>query len=769
VASDLSRELRARERGVDADLPSELQVEQDYLTLLYARLDELKAAADRQLREVRLQPVQGVTHQGRSERDARASMLEDRVAQLDGVEHGLSFGRIDRTDDVRLYVGRIGMSSPDYDRLLVDWRAPAARPFYAATPGAPSGVVRRRHLQTRNRRVVAIEDDLLDPDALPEGEHVHLAGEGALLAALTARRTGHMRDIVATIQAEQDAIIRSDLAGVLVVEGGPGTGKTAVALHRAAYLLYEHRDRLASRGVLVVGPGRTFLRYIERVLPSLGETGVVLSTVAGLYSGARAEGVDADDVARVKGDARMAGVLGATVREQQRVPSEPVEIRYGRLMLEITGDAVARARDRARRGRRPHNRARTVFLREMLDGLARQVARELGRGVLDADGHADVVSELREDEKFLDAVDAMWPALGPAELLRALYGDRALRERAARSLGRAERDLLHRDPGAPFSEEDMPLLDELADLVGGVAASDPSVLARQAEEAADRVYAEETMAELELSMPVDAGVVAARYRGQPTRRSVADRAGGDRAWTYGHVVVDEAQELSPMAWRMLGRRCPSRSMTVVGDLAQASSAASARSWEEALDEYAQDRWRRASLTVNYRTPAEVMAVAGAVLRRADPAQQVPRSIREVGELPRSYRVKPDAVAAATASVVRSSAAAYEGSGTVGVVVPMDLRDVVAAVVAVAVPGAGPAGTVPLDAPAVVLGVAEVKGLEFDTVVVVEPAAIAAARTRGVHDLYVALTRATQRLVIVHSVELPDEFRARCEVRDLAEL
>lgn len=224
-----------------------------------------------------------------------------------------------------------------------------------------------------------------------------------------------------------------------------------------------------------------------------------------------------------------------------------------------------------------------------------------------------------------------------------------------------------------------------------------------------------------------------------------------------------------MAWRMLGRRCPSRSMTVVGDLAQASSAASARSWEEALDGYAQDRWRRASLTVNYRTPAEIMAVAAAVLRRADPAQQVPRSIREVGERPRSYRAAPDAVATATASVVRSSAAAYEGSGTVGVVVPMDLRDVVAAAVAVAVPGAGPAGAVPLDAPAVVLGVAEVKGLEFDTVVVVEPAAIAAARTRGVHDLYVALTRATQRLVIVHSVELPGELRAHCEPGDLAEL
>jgi len=750
--------------GREVDLRSELRTEQDYLTLLYERLDELRAAAVRQLSEVRLQGVRGMTHQARSERESRARMLETRVSQLDGVEHGLTFGRLDRVDHVRLYIGRIGMSSLDYDRLLVDWRAPAARPFYAATPGDPAGVIRRRHLQTRDRRVIAIEDDLLDPDQLTEGDHIHLAGEGALLAALSARRTGQMRDIVATIQAEQDSIIRSDLAGVLVVEGGPGTGKTAVALHRAAYLLYEHRDRLAARGVLVVGPGRTFLRYIERVLPSLGETGVVLSTIAGLYSGVRVQGVDADDVARVKGDARMATVLAAIVREQQRLPREPMVIRYGRLVLQIESADVARARERARRGRRPHNRARAVFVREALDSLARQVASGLGRGVLEPGEHADIVSDLREEPAVLDAIDAWWPPLSPTEVLQTLYADDSLRGRAARVLTSTERDLLQRDRAAAFTEGDVPLLDELAELLGDVAVSDPSIAARAAEEAAEEAYAAETLAELDLIMPVEASVVAARYRGQPTRRSVADRAGGDRAWAYGHVVVDEAQELSAMAWRMLGRRCPSRSMTVVGDLAQASSAASARSWSEALDDYAHGRWRRAALSVNYRTPAEIMAVAAEVLKLADARHNAPRSIREVGERPRSYAVCD--VARSVGALVNEFATEYDGSGTIGVVVPARLLEAVGAAVSLATPGAGVAGAVATNAPAVVLSVGDAKGLEFDTVVVVEPSELLSARARGAHDLYVALTRATQRLAVVHTDALPAAMTSGCDPSSL---
>jgi len=742
-----------------AVVQDEVRLEQAYLTRLYARLDHLRAQTRTDLAGVRRQAVSGLTHQGRSERDARATQLENRLAQLEGVEEGLCFGRIDRTDRVELYVGRIGMSSRDYDRLLVDWRAPAARPFYAATPKSPEGVVRRRHIRTRMRRVLGIEDDLLDLDEMADGDQRHLAGEGALLAALGAGRTGHMRDIVATIQAEQDAVIRSDLAGVLVVDGGPGTGKTAVALHRAAYLLYEHRERLASRGVLVVGPGEVFLRYIERVLPSLGETGVVLSTVGRLYPGVRAEAVEPDEVAAVKGDVRMADVLAEAVRFHQQVPSQPVEIPYGRVVLTLDRDVVSTWRTRARRSRRPHNRARGLFLREMLDALATQAAAAMGRGLLDAEGRSDLVGDLREHEPVLARLDEWWPVLRPQDVLAGLLADRTLLRRTAHRLGDRERRLLERPAGRAWTEADVPLLDELAELLGAIAAADPSLVAQRVEEAMEEGYAADMLAELDLSMPVDAALVAARYRGTPSRRSTADRAGEDRAWTYGHVVVDEAQELSPMAWRMLARRAPSRSMTVVGDLAQASGPSSLRSWDEALNAYAGDRWRSVELTVNYRTPAEIMAVAAEVLREADPAATPPQAIRSVGEDPVAHRVTAAEVPFVVAQIVRREVDAYEGAGSVGVVVPAAGLASVAAAVAAAVPESSTSGAATLDSPAVVLTARAAKGLEFDTVVVVEPAGIANERTRGQHDLYVALTRATRRLVVVHADALPGGMAA----------
>ena len=746
-------ETRTPDESVAA-VQNEVRREQAYITRLYDRLDHLRAQARTDLAGVRHQTVSGLTHQGRSERDSRASLLENRVAQLEGVEEGLCFGRIDRTDGVELYVGRIGMSSREYDRLLVDWRAPAARPFYAATPKSPEGVVRRRHIRTRMRRVLGIEDDVLDLDEMADGDHRHLAGEGALLAALGAGRTGHMRDIVATIQAEQDAVIRSDLGGVLVVDGGPGTGKTAVALHRAAYLLYEHRERLASRGVLVVGPGEVFLRYIERVLPSLGETGVVLSTVGRLVPGVRAEAVEPDEVAAVKGDLRMAEVLAEAVRQRQQVPRQPVEIPYGRVVLTVDREAVSSWRGRARRTRRPHNRSRAAFLREMLDALATQAATAMGRGILDAEGRADLVSELREHEPVLALLDEWWPVLRAQAVLTDLLADRVALRRASHRLTEAERHLLERSSGRDWTEADVPLLDELADLLGTIVAADPALLAQRVEEAMEEGYAAEMLAELDLVMPVDAAVVAARYRGTPSRRSTADRASEDRAWAYGHLVVDEAQELSPMAWRMLARRAPSRSMTVVGDLAQASGPSSIRSWGEALDAYAGDRWRSVELTVNYRTPAEVMTVAAAVLRVADPTAIPPQAIRTVGEDPVAHRVSADEVPAAVAEVVRREVDAYEGAGTVGVVVPVSGLDAIGRAMATAVPEASTSRTAALDSPAVVITARGAKGLEFDTVVVVEPAAIAAERTRGQHDLYVALTRATRRLVVVHADDLP---------------
>jgi DNA helicase IV len=736
-------------------LRAEIAREQTYVTSVYERLDEVRALAATDLTELRLAPVRGNTHQWRSERDLRTAMLEDRLAQLEGVEQGLCFGRLDNAAGDRIYVGRIGLSTRDYERLLVDWRAPAARPFYSATPGSTDGVARRRHLRTRDRLVIGIEDDVLDLDALPEGDRRQLAGEGALLAALSAGRTGRMQDIVATIQAEQDAVIRSELAGVLVVDGGPGTGKTAVALHRAAYLLYEHRDRLASDGVLVVGPNPVFLRYIERVLPSLGETGVVLSTLGGLVSGVKPVADEADEVAAVKGDLRMAAVLAAAVRAHQTVAREPVVIRYGRVSVPLEPAVFSAARAKARRMHRPHNRARATYLREVIDTLARRILQALahsGAGtMIDPEDLADVISELRETEDVMITLGAHWPSLTPKELVGGLLGDARTLRREARALEPAERELLFRKEPTDWTPADLPLLDEAAELLGEVSARDPMERIREAERAAEDAYAAEAIAELDLLMPVDPSVVAARYRGTPRRMSTAERASSDRTWTYGHVVVDEAQELSPMAWRMIARRCPRRSMTVVGDLAQSSAPGAPPDWADILDVIAPGRWRRERLTVSYRTPAEIMAVAADVLSVADPAARVPDAIRTFGEEPWALGCAPEDLIVTVASAVRAEQGRYAGDGLVGVVVPDQLAESVAA--ALGVPRT--LGRAPdLESAASVLTVSEVKGLEFDTVLVVEPAALVEARQRGYHDLYVAVTRATKRLGCVHSRPLP---------------
>ncbi|MGH3792783.1 MAG: HelD family protein, partial [Pseudonocardiaceae bacterium] len=350
--------------------------EQDYLTLLYQHLDQRRRYTAGRLAEVLKSPTTG-TPQALSERDAAAAMYAEQLATLDGVEQGLCFGRLDLDQasdgEDRRYIGRLGLldEQREYLPLLIDWRAPAARPFYTATAARPEGVHRRRHIRTRSRTVLAIDDEVLDLDgAGQEPTGTSLTSEAALMAALTASRTGRMSDIVATIQTEQDRIIRATPQGVLVVQGGPGTGKTAVALHRAAYLLYTHRRQLAKRGVLVVGPNSTFLRYIGHVLPSLGETSVLLCTVAQLHPGLHARGVEPDETAAVKGRLEMVKVVAAAIRDRQQVPAEPLELLVDAQPIRLNQQVCLPARTRARRSRRPHNEAKRIFHQEVVTALA---------------------------------------------------------------------------------------------------------------------------------------------------------------------------------------------------------------------------------------------------------------------------------------------------------------------------------------------------------------------------------------------------------------
>ncbi|MEN3537382.1 PhoH family protein [Microbispora sp. ZYX-F-249] len=734
----------------------ELAREQKYVAALYERLDVLRERTRGQLDAVLAQGAFG-THQNRSERDSFAVMYTQRLARLWAVENGLCFGRLDHSEGERLYIGRIGLSDDDQHRLLIDWRAPVAQPFYRATPAAPMGVTRRRHLHTRGRRVTAIDDDLLDLDGLTDADRASLNGEAALLAALGEKRTGRMRDIVATIQAEQDKIIRSDLNGVLVVQGGPGTGKTVVALHRAAYLLYTYRERLERRGVLILGPNPTFMRYIEQVLPSLGETDVLLSTVGEMYPGLTATREDPPEAAAVKGRIGMADVIARAVRERQRMPRTPVEIRLDKFTLKLDRQTLEAARSKARRSRRPHNQARAVFVRHLLTALTRQAARHLGRGALDDADFADLREDLRTEEPVRVALNRLWPYLTPQQLLIGLFTDRA--RMSAAGLGARECDLLLREPPKAgekpgenwWSVADVPLLDEAAELLGDI---DEGVLraARRAEqEREERIaYAREVLELTGLADIMDAERFAERQQAEETYLTTAERAARDRTWAFGHVIVDEAQELSEMAWRMVMRRVPSRSMTIVGDIAQTGSAAGAASWARVLDPYVAGRWREERLSVNYRTPAELMEVAARVLELVGPDLKAPESVRETGERPWALRV---------ASLVETGpavAAEVVEGGRLVVIAPAGMIGEIGQIVRAAVPeaatGSGPAA---LDAPVAVLSVTEAKGLEFDSVIVVEPGRILRESPRGPSDLYVALTRATSRLGVVHTGDLPE--------------
>ncbi|WP_045877748.1 ATP-binding domain-containing protein [Pseudofrankia sp. DC12] len=843
--------------------------EQAYLDLLYSRLDEVSDLTRRQLRQVLLEVGTG-TPQSVVERDVFAATHAERLARLEAAEGRLCFGAMDRFDGARTYIGRIGLSDAEQEPILVDWRAPVATAFYQATLADPRGLTRRRHLRTKGREVTGVADDLLSvgpgeagrpaPDADGPAPAVDApTGDTMLLDALSAPRTGRMGDIIATLQAEQDRIIRADARSVLVVDGGPGTGKTAVALHRAAYLLYTERARLERSGVLIVGPSPVFLRYIDQVLPSLGETGVVFATPGRLYPGVAATATDPVAVAVLKGDERMAAVLAAAVRDHQRLPRRTIEILHDDdRVLRLDRDTVARARTRARRSRRPHNGARLVFLRELLDELTSQVVKQISGGLLDDDERADVREGLWSDPVVRRELDALWPRVTPAQLLDRLYTDPNLLARAvARTLTPAEQALLRRggpassggpgDPGtapagtggadlfsaleaaerpAParagrvsrvWTVADVPLLDEAAELLGdpdeGSRAAAEARAAR--ERAAEMRYAEDVLEMLGLAGQLDAETVADRWRGPRRRASAAEHGATDREWAFGHLIVDEAQEVSPMLWRLLWRRCPARSATLVGDLAQAARPGAPTSWAKVLAPHVGDRFRVERLTVNYRTPREIMDVAADVLAVAVPGATPPESVRSVGEKPLAIRAglpggQPDqrqfgggpadrawadrgqadrgqadrarAEAALVDAVVAETirTAGMIGEGRIAVITaPPSLPAVRAALWRVAPELLGAAGNPDaaarngassrtgaaarsvdgtaadvLDARVAVLSVADSKGLEFDAVLLVEPAELLAGPTRGLADLYVALTRATRSLTVVHTGELP---------------
>jgi DNA helicase IV len=725
----------------------ELRSERSYVTGLYARLDDERARVKGNYGAALRGPVDLQNGGTLVERDVEVRALAKEVKRLDVADNGLCFGRLDSLSGEHTYIGRIGIFDDEnaYEPLLLDWRAPASRAFYVATAATPENMRRRRQFHTRGRQVVDFTDEVF---GRPSGDE---RGDSALLAAVNAPRGDGMRDIVATIQAEQDQIIRLDHAGVLVIEGGPGTGKTVVALHRVAYLLYTQRERIERHGVLVVGPNSAFLNHIGRVLPSLGESDVVFTTTGELMPGLRVTAEDIPEAARLKGSLKILDVLAAAIADRQRLPGNPLPIELSDVTVQIDGETAEWARDEARTSKLPHNEARAVFTEIVTWVLTERAIARIGRGWLTrGDRQAwenlrtDLLEELAANDQFTAALDELWPILTPETLLAELYASPA-RLRAA-GAGTA----LFRADGAAWTVSDVPLLDELADLLGrdkpadGTAEREHNAEGEYAAGVLDIMISREDLMDDEDHLLAQdllfAEDLADRFLERDTRELV-ERAAADRDWTYRHIVVDEAQELSEMDWRVLMRRCPSRSFTVVGDLAQRRSVAGATSWDTMLEPYVaaharsknRGRWVYRSLSVNYRTPAEIMTVAAALLCEFAPGVQPPESVRACGVQPWSAQVTEDQLAAAIEEFVRDEAG-REGTSVV-----------------IGPPGVP--GTVPAS---------ETKGLEFDAVLVVEPERILADGPRGAADLYVALTRATQRLGVVHQGPLPQALTGLAE-------
>jgi DNA helicase IV len=781
----------------------ELAAEQRYLDRAYGRLDEMRKAASR-VAEGYSEVRRGGTHQARLERDAATAHTRRRLAALNIGNAPLCFGRIDlearpgedgqeRADDDRFYIGRTSVTEADQTPLIVDWRAPVAEPFYRATGVEPMGVVRRRHFQTHGRELLGIDDEVFDAAAADEAGFT-IVGEAALLAALDRHRTGRMGDIVATIQAEQDEAVRADLAGILVVAGGPGTGKTAVALHRAAYLLYTHRQRLASRGVLLVGPSPIFLRYIDEVLPSLGEEDVQLTTVTGLKPQLRARAPEPTAVAALKGDARMAQVIQRALRDRERPLRDDLVVGLDGHVLRLRRADSARIVERVRRRRGTHNERRPAVTRMVLDHLREQYRRSLvaayERDIRRIDPDAELPLSATDEEEMLDvpvaaalargerapddweaelsarlrrtpgvraALERMWPVLTGAELVHDLFSFPALIRSAAHGvLSRDEHEQLARPRSSSVREvawtpADVALVDEADALLGPPEAGRPRRRRRRGASHRALEDAQRVVEELGLGSYTTAAEVVERYGGGAAPNE--DGVGEPR--TFGHVLVDEAQDLTAMQWRMVGRRCPSGSMTLVGDFGQSSRPGALHDWDAVRAELPGDEPARVvTLSVNYRTPAEIMTLADRFVAAAAPGVSPARSVRSTGRPPQ-FLATDDA--AELLRVVADAAQNGKGEGgSTAVIAPRDLHDDLVALLADlgAVGGSADA----IDAPVTVVDASDAKGLEFDHVVVVEPSRLVTPDASGLRLLYTALTRATQTLTVAHAAPLPEALQ-----------
>jgi DNA helicase IV len=757
----------------------EIAEEQSFLDLALEALDHMRDEA-RSLRD----SAAVATMRGAGdlvERDVVMGTALQRLDQLAIGDQSLFFGRIDYATTGNghgdtYHVGRLAVSDDQLNPLVVDWRAPVAEAFYRATGVEPLNLSRRRHVAIRAHDVVGVEDEYFTDAngdlALPEGEErrsteeglldggLALGGPGALLAALGRARTGRMGDIIATIQGEQDLIIRAPLAGILLVQGGPGTGKTAVALHRAAYLLFTHRATLERQGVLVVGPNPLFLNYIENVLPSLGESGVTLSTISGLVTNVAVRGVDAEAVDALKGDRRMVQFIARAVATRERALRHDVSIPVGRAIITLGAQHTKEAVDRARRRPGNHNQRRSALGRELALRLATQYRDRFNHGEDEAGSQiAELADAIRTTPEFKAAMQRMWPRLSGQELLHDLFGAPALIHAAGRDLlSEQECQALFRPRSdalddVAWTKADAALIDEARVLLG------------------PRRRPKAVVKPVDLLDGVDPDAYQGDVRAAALREvsrlatTLAPELDEAEFVTYGHIVVDEAQDLSPMELRVLRRRDITGSMTIVGDMGQATTASSSASWDTVLSMLEPRRPpTRVDLTVSYRTPEEVLSFAAPTLLAAAPEIEPPRPVRRAGFDPVVTVVGDEGFDEALVDASSREIAAV-APGRVAVIAAADrVPEVIGLLRRHGLDAVDPRDEASrgLGADLVVLSAQAANGLEFDAVVVVEPGEIVSrgsrdgsqVTSRGLRTLYVAMTRPTRRLSIVARGPLP---------------
>jgi DNA helicase IV len=703
----------------ETTLHDEIAKEQRHVDRVYARLADLRADAEHAEVQGYKQASVG-NFSSLVERDAMVFHAARRRHVFDAEHEGLVFGRLDLRPEavspdeptaVR-YIGRLGMRAEDGEPLLIDWRAPAAAAFYRATAAQPLGVIRRRMITSFGEKVTALDDDLLDPEAADET--ITVVGDGALMAALSRAKTTGMRDIVATIQHEQDLAIRSPAGGVTIVEGGPGTGKTAVALHRAAYLLYTDRNRFAGGGVLIVGPSPVFVRYIETVLPALGEESATLKSLGQLVVGFDATREETAAVRAIKGGLRMRRVLRRAAEDAPPSAPDGLRIRYRGEWLTLSRRQTEEIRHKVSRGAR-RNEVRARAFGEILDLLWAQFgeATESGESEMSASGRHTAIphhrrveqgrfdEELSDHEGFRAFLRAWWPLVTPIDVLRWLGDPKRLRHYADGSLSHEEQRALAASIKDDPSIDDIPLLDEIGELIGKQPR--PKKRARQAQS-------------LGLVSQVQREERPADYR------------------DFAHIVVDESQDVTPMQWRMIGRRGHAASWTVVGDPVQSAWIGNPQEPLRARDEAVGGRARHQHfLHNNYRNSAEIFEVAAEVIRKVSPQIVLPVAVRSTGIVPQDVRVTPEELSEAVAEAVARLRDQVEG--TIGVIAPdARTRDAVT-------------GWIEIDERTSVVTALAAKGMEYDGVVLVEPGRVDSART-----LYVALSRATQRLTTVATTD-----------------